>query len=365
MNFLVNGFNYNKSWGINYDFDFTAVKKSVNPHWDLIKYATGPLHMPVFETITTDELDLIRRSFLILDYTWESFDIGHLYYSIHMECIKYNMPESHVILLTANLDREQYNYNEWYINSGFKNRIATFSAAPFVDLNHMFINRIPPDPIKISHSFITFSRNPRAHRTAMNYLIVENKLNAVLSQSAMAPHILKEQLSKFNIECHNETVFDTPYEIDRSDFDTDMPVHWTEDICESAINHSFVLVQETIVDDIGFYMTEKTFKYMLFNRPLIIWGQPGANHYLKDLGFNMYDNYFDLSFDLIKDDSNRLTALIAELKRVAGVLSTIDNPYEWIYKDSVTLKRNRNLTLDRSINKPFVTAINQYMHTIR
>jgi hypothetical protein len=364
MNFLVNGLNYNKPWGVNYEFDPNVVTKSVNPHWDLIKHATEPLHMPVFETLTNDELNSIRLSFLILDYTWESADIGHLYHSIHMECMAYNVPESRVILLTANLDREQYTYNEWHKTSGFDKRIATFSATPFVDLNHMFINKIPHDPINVSNSFITFSRNPRAHRTAMNYLIVENKLNAVMSQSAMAPSTLKTQLSMFNIDCRNETVFKTAHEIDRSDFDTDMPVYWTEDICLSAINYSFVLVQETILDDIGFYMTEKTFKYMLFNRPLIIWGQPGANHYLKDLGFNLYDNYFDLSFDFIKDDTQRLHAIVSELKRVDTMLSTIQNPYDWIYKDATVLQHNRATTLDRSVNKPFVSAIHNYMKSV-
>ena len=365
MTLLANGLNYNKTWGINYNFNQLVVEKSVNPHWHLIKYAKEPLHMPVLDTLTTDELELARLSFLILDYTWESYDIGHLYYSIHMECIKYNIPESHVILLTANLDNERNTYNTWYSTTNFKHKIATFAAVTFVELNHVFANRIPVDPATVNPSFITFAKNPRPHRTAMNYLILENKLNAVMSQSVVPPDTLREQLSYFDIECNNDTVFTRPYEIDRSDFDTDMPVQWTEDICKQAINYSFVLVQETILEDIGFYITEKTFKYMLFNRPLIIWGQPGVNHYLKDLGFNLYNNYFDLSFDLIKDDSKRLKSLIDELKRVTDIISTNNNPYEWIYKDSVTLKRNRNLTLDRSINKPFTAAINHYMNTIR
>lgn len=365
MTLLANGLNYNKSWGIDYKFDQSVVTKSVNPHWHLILHATEPLHMPIFETLTDAELDAARSSFLILDYTWESFDIGHLYYSIHMDCIKYNIPEPNVILLTANLDREQYIYDDWYRASNFKCRIATFPAVTFVELNHVFVNVIPADPIDVRSSFITFAKNPRPHRTAMNYLILENKLNAVMSQSVVQPDILRTQLSQFNIDCKNDNVFIKSYEIDRTDFDTDMPVQWTEDICKDAISHSFVLVQETILDDIGFYITEKTFKYMLFNRPLIIWGQPGVNHYLKDLGFNLYNNYFDLSFDFIKDDTQRLHSLVKELKRVNDILAAMANPYDWIYTDVDTLQKNKAITLDRSVNQQFVSAIHNYMKAIK
>jgi len=365
MTLLVDGMNYNKPWGVEYNFSKEIVTKSVNPHWDIISGAQSLIHMPIFDSLTADELQRAKDHFIVLDYTWESFDIGHLYYSIHMDCIKYDIPEPNVILLTANLDREISTYNNWFLTTDFKNKIATFPVATFVEINHMFKDRIGTDPDKVVPGFITFSRNPRAHRNAMNYLIIENDLNAAISQSIVEPHVLKDHLTRFNIECKSDSVFLKNYEIDRTDFDTDMPVQWTEDICTSAINYSFILVQDTILDDIGFYITEKTFKYLLFNRPIIIWGQPGVNHYLKDLGFKLYDNYFDLSFDFIKNDADRLHGLLNELKRVNSLLQSIDDPYSWIYKDKNTLQLNKQTSLDRSVNAKFVLDIHNYMKEIK
>ena len=60
---------------------------------------------------------------------------------------------------------------------------------------------------------------------------------------------------------------------------------------------------ESIIDlvgeayTIGSSLTEKTFKPLYWKKPFIIIGGPGIHTFLKDNGFELYDEIFDYSFD--------------------------------------------------------------------
>ena len=77
----------------------------------------------------------------------------------------------------------------------------------------------------------------------------------------------------------------------------------------------FSLVAETTKDLLGgTHVTEKSFKPMAYYHPFIVWGQPGTLHFLKDLGFETFENLFDESYDLIQNDQDRLSAVINNVK---------------------------------------------------
>jgi len=55
------------------------------------------------------------------------------------------------------------------------------------------------------------------------------------------------------------------------------------------------------------FFTEKLWKEYIFKRPFLMIGSRGINHSLKELGFELYDEVFDYSFDLETHDITRLT----------------------------------------------------------
>jgi hypothetical protein len=92
---------------------------------------------------------------------------------------------------------------------------------------------------------------------------------------------------------------------------------------------------------------------MLYERPIIIWGQPGVNNYLKEMGFKLYDKYFDLTFDFEKDDNIRLNLLIQELKSAS---EKIKHP-NWINLDKDTLIYNKKYLLSKNCLEKWVEPL--------
>ena len=76
------------------------------------------------------------------------------------------------------------------------------------------------------------------------------------------------------------------------------------------------LIAESNLDTV--FITEKTAMAILFSRPFIVFGAFGFHRTLKNLGFELYDEIFDYSFDEEFRSSDRLQGLIENLKRLAG-----------------------------------------------
>ena len=55
------------------------------------------------------------------------------------------------------------------------------------------------------------------------------------------------------------------------------------------------LVLESTIESL--FITEKTWKPIVFQKPFLVWGGQGIHAKLKDLGFELYDELFDYSFD--------------------------------------------------------------------
>lgn len=94
----------------------------------------------------------------------------------------------------------------------------------------------------------------------------------------------------------------------------------------------FSLVSETFIDKVNFkynkqnedaavFLTEKTFKPIMYRHPFMIWGQPGSLVYLKKLGFETFENLFDESYDTIEDYNIRLDRIVDNLKNLKEYLS--------------------------------------------
>ena len=75
-------------------------------------------------------------------------------------------------------------------------------------------------------------------------------------------------------------------------------------VCESTVNAQF--------------LTEKTYIPIWNRRPVLIYGHPKANLYLKSLGFELYDEVIDYSFDAIEDDEERCIEFMKQVKQLCS-----------------------------------------------
>jgi len=341
---LADGLSYNRNWLTSLDFLKKYVCKSFNDFWSH--------EGDIFSELSMAEITKAKQNLLILDCSWISFGIEKIYNLIHTDCIKYNVPEKNVVLLTANLNKEHQNYSNWFANSNFKNKIKTFPFPVYIQMAQEINKGVEVSSVKYN-KFVTFSRFPREHRNVMNYALLANKYPVDLSQSKIEDSIIQEQCKKFNVR-YNDNLLCKDFVIDRNDFDNhEEAILWTESTSNFLSHYKFILVQDTNIEDFGFFITEKVWKSMLYERPIIIWGQPGVNNYLKEMGFKLYDNYFDLTFDNEIDPAKRLHLLLKELNNVSKRMIEKN----WHRKDLQTIKFNKEYLLSGKCLKKWVKPL--------
>ena len=127
----------------------------------------------------------------------------------------------------------------------------------------------------------------------------------------------------------------------------DMPLDQLEfEDNQDTVNDFYYLTDSLI--DIGVetdaryqFITEKTWKPLLYGKvSLFLQGKDYHSKLLTSLGFELYDEIFDYSFDKIEDEYWRIREYCKELKRVSGI------PIEELQKKIVSIEdkitRNRN-----------------------
>jgi len=129
---------------------------------------------------------------------------------------------------------------------------------------------------------------------------------------------MAELYDKFVIDSRNRNKLDEIYKYIPTylDFNENEPVH-DFNFAPTKSHHEstyFSLVNETSIDG-GPRITEKTLKSAIFH-PFLIWGSPGCLGLFKSFGFKTFSNIFDESYDLIKDDSERMECILGEVKRM-------------------------------------------------
>jgi len=86
-----------------------------------------------------------------------------------------------------------------------------------------------------------------------------------------------------------------------------------EDYVESAID----VVLETLFDDTRIHLTEKTLRPIACGKPFILVSTPGALQYLRDYGFETFNEYIDESYDNIQDPLDRLKCITKLMKDIS------------------------------------------------
>jgi hypothetical protein len=105
----------------------------------------------------------------------------------------------------------------------------------------------------------------------------------------------------------------------------------------------FSIVAETTIGDCNLLVTEKTFKPIAFSHPFLIYGQCGILNFLKQNGFETFENLFDETYDEVTDANIRLNMIynnVLDFKKIK---------YDKLTSEK--LQHNKNLFFDDVIVK--------------
>lgn len=98
------------------------------------------------------------------------------------------------------------------------------------------------------------------------------------------------------------------------------------------------IVPETHED--RFFLTEKTAIPLFFNKPFIVAGSQGFHKKLQQLGFLLYDEIFDYSFDEVSDIHTRYEMIVENVKPLTSLsISEKINLYKKVFDKCVYNKK--------------------------
>ncbi len=104
-------------------------------------------------------------------------------------------------------------------------------------------------------------------------------------------------------------------------------------------NTLFNIVTETTLSDNSCSLTEKSFKPLANCHPFIIIGDRFVHSKLRELGFDLYDDLIDYSFDMVEDSNQRFNLVLKEIKRIYNLGDTYI--LEWYKKNIDKIKKNQ------------------------
>lgn len=107
-------------------------------------------------------------------------------------------------------------------------------------------------------------------------------------------------------------------------------------------NSYFQLVCETTIKTI--FITEKTVAPLLLGKPFLVAGSQGINNYIKSLGFELFDELFDYSFDTIPNIDDRFDKICETIRPITNIpLNKLE--YSKITKEKIVHNRQKAIEL--------------------
>lgn len=208
--------------------------------------------------------------------------------------------------------------------------------------------------------FSSLCRKARPHKTLMQFLFwIKCKRHALLShpsdaelpkiQKHIFPLKLREQIHYYSLEWFNAL----PLIADYSDFS----VNWA---IETPFQHLhtgylFQVVNETWGDEWGsrskFY-SEKSFMAMSCFTPFLINGSVGLNHYLENIGYKLYRDWFDYSFDFEENYQTRCLMISDQIVELCKKLESMSvaEQIDWKFQNKEILIHNYNTMKERRVS---------------
>lgn len=196
-------------------------------------------------------------------------------------------------------------------------------------------------------SFISLNRRWRLHRPVLVGMLAKRDLlkrgYVSLTESDGPSELSKVYDSILSTHVEDKEIFEYfkdnfdylnslfPLTIDLKSLNIPGTYNLTNDLDQCYSNSYFSVVTETnfytnvekynsrfaSVCEATRFLTEKTFKPMVYKHPFILVTVPNTLELLKDIGYNTFHPYIDESYDKEQDDGKRLVKIIDEVERLS------------------------------------------------
>lgn len=361
------------------EYNRTWISIFFSPPYDFSDKGVLTIKDP-FTNLTVQDLSNLRdvssRTYLILNFQYEGYSYleFNFYKFIHTYLDNYKIKPRKIFFLTGNLKEEQ-NYNFWTLQNNISEKINVISLIIFLEFvrqNYQlgFTLDQTLENIKDQTSiFLSLNNRKKPFRNYSVYKIYNSNFltNTKISYDKFEKSDF-ENLPNIDQQIYDKLIADSPKILDHNigklvwneeNVDVSYPIEFYKTTMISIVSETWIDNQSNT----AMFFTEKTFKPMLFNHPIIIIGQQGMNLYLEKLGFEPYHNFFNMKFDDIENNFDRINAIISELESLYITLSkSIQTKIDWLMQSQETLVSNKEKILDRIYNK---SQISKFVDKIR
>jgi len=338
----------------------------------------------IFRYIKKEYLEKLRNDkdfILIHDDLMEGYS-DYMYYffrQFYFNCKKYNISPKKILFISSNLliEKNLKKYNEenkiyesinvWsypFFELTFSNickeRNYTIEKARS-DFKHSFNNKL----------FSSLSRLNRDWRSIGSYLLSQSSIadKGLISHGPIDSPYRAELESKlishdkeFDDKKFKGWVNKLPAVVDITNFSINQAENLNSHIHDQTL---FQIVNETLVEDwnqTSLFYSEKTYKPILHLQPFLIWGQQGCNRYLENMGYKLYTDWFDYSFDDEPDHFLRYKKLLESVEKAVDEIENLkpDEYINWRFKNIKVLEHNLAVLK----NHPFIKRKLVTLHDI-
>lgn len=196
----------------------------------------------------------------------------------------------------------------------YKYPFATIERAYYRMFEHEMLSqyhvtkeqRIITNIESLDYKFHFISMNRKAHKPRMQTIDLLAKYK-LIDNNAISWHNMQP-------ESHNYKYF-VPKIMNLSD---DYAETYEQAMVPTEYYHSFAqLVMETTTE--SFIVTEKTATPIMIGKPFLSASCPFFHKYLQDLGFELYDEIFDYSFDIVFDNYTRFEMIVQNFDNLSKI----------------------------------------------
>ncbi len=264
------------------------------------------VHEIISKFFTDDEwilihcnLDFVHRNSHVFDFQYRRI-YGHVTKNLNWNFIPYN--ETTVKNLKCDKEKIFLFYNG-SLGDRASHRIMSFHFLLDYGILDKIMYSILQSPTELSYDYLD------SIESKFNTKIDWRKYDSFFQKS---PYFLDVELGK-----HEFVDLKNQYQVLPAN-SLDLPLNHIEKTYFSLVTESFFFEPHWCDDKSLFDISEKTYKAIL-TQPFIIMGRPYLLKYLRDKGFDTFDDVFDNSYDEIENDWDRFQTIMKEVKRICDL----------------------------------------------